>query len=194
MLTSGEKFKLIRKILDIKTQPELAKKTGIKLSSIRDIEANKKNISSDIAIILEEKLNVNFKWLLTGEGEMMLPKGLQLIHKNYQFKSMPVNLFIEISKILSDEKLVSLMQKAHTKENNPLKSMLNYCTNMQELYPFIEAKIIPLIIKICHEYDEEVTKEEVAKKLTFSQIIMIPALQLEFDLKALKNIEIFKEK
>ncbi|MDM8524696.1 hypothetical protein QUF80_15115 [Desulfococcaceae bacterium HSG8] len=42
------------------------------MHKIKDMESGKiKNMPVEIAALLEEKYNLNFRWVLTGQGEML---------------------------------------------------------------------------------------------------------------------------
>lgn len=63
------RFKIVRELLGL-TQAEFGEKLGFKLNKIRDIEIGKQKISPEIAIDIENKFSIAFKWLLTGMGSM----------------------------------------------------------------------------------------------------------------------------
>ncbi|MNI48462.1 Helix-turn-helix domain protein [compost metagenome] len=69
----SQRFKLIRKMLEL-GQVEFAKQTGIMQSMVSAIENGKRIITPAIYLSLEDSLNINRKWLITGEGEMFLPE------------------------------------------------------------------------------------------------------------------------
>jgi transcriptional regulator with XRE-family HTH domain len=52
-------------------QGEFAAFLGIEPGSYSDIKRGKNGISKNILYKLENKLNVNIQWILTGEGEML---------------------------------------------------------------------------------------------------------------------------
>lgn len=59
------------------SQREFADFLGVKLECIEKVEAGKACIESPIALALEKKLRLSFKWLMTGEGEPFLPESGQ---------------------------------------------------------------------------------------------------------------------
>ena len=67
-LNHEKRLKFIRKEKDGLTQQQLADLIDIPVHKIKSIETNKAKISTDIALLIEEKLNFSFKWILTGEG------------------------------------------------------------------------------------------------------------------------------
>ncbi|MDR2528588.1 MAG: helix-turn-helix transcriptional regulator [Synergistaceae bacterium] len=52
------------------TQEKFGKSIGLRWFSIRDMEAGKKIVTVDMAQKLEKIYSIDFRWLLTGEGEM----------------------------------------------------------------------------------------------------------------------------
>lgn len=73
---SENTLKSIRAALKIKTQQELSEILGVKLHQIVDIERNKINMQPNVAKLLEEKFQINYKYAMTGEGEIF-KDGLQ---------------------------------------------------------------------------------------------------------------------
>ena len=61
-------LKHLRQLLGM-TQQALADSLGEKQTKIKDIETDKQKISIDLALKVENIHHVNFRWLLTGEGE-----------------------------------------------------------------------------------------------------------------------------
>jgi hypothetical protein len=53
-------------------QQTLADKLGIPVHKVKSIKIGKVKISPEIAVLIEEKFNFSFKWLLTGKGEPYL--------------------------------------------------------------------------------------------------------------------------
>jgi len=68
----AERMKLVRKLLGNVSQAYIARELGIPLHRIKAIEAGRTKISPELALKMEQKFHLNFKWLLTGEGEMFL--------------------------------------------------------------------------------------------------------------------------
>lgn len=71
-----DRILLVRKALNLK-QLELSKIVGFSRAYISEIESGKKNVSKSTQVEYEEKLNVNRKWLETGEGEMFLKQKIE---------------------------------------------------------------------------------------------------------------------
>jgi hypothetical protein len=69
-IKNKNRMKLIRDYFRIETQSKLSELLELPIYKIKDVESGKVKISVEIALLLEEKFNLNFKWLLTGEGEM----------------------------------------------------------------------------------------------------------------------------
>ena len=68
----AERMKLVRKVLGNVSQAYIAQKLEVPLHKIKAIEAGRTKISPELALRMEKKFHLNFKWLLTGEGEMFL--------------------------------------------------------------------------------------------------------------------------
>ena len=66
------------------TQQQLADSLKVKQTKIKDIETGKQKIPVDFAITVEKIHHVNFKWLLTGEGEMFEDEHLTNGELTYQ--------------------------------------------------------------------------------------------------------------
>jgi transcriptional regulator with XRE-family HTH domain len=66
------------------TQEEFANRLSLKQAKVRDIEAGKQKVSVEIAISIEDKFNINLRWLLTGRGEKYLGdcNGINVNNKN----------------------------------------------------------------------------------------------------------------
>ncbi|MFZ2447255.1 MAG: S24 family peptidase [Syntrophobacteraceae bacterium] len=79
-LNSAERIKILRERLESIGQTEFAKKLGIPRHKIADIEFGKVKISVELALMLEEKFNVNFRWALTGIGDPFQKDTDALIH------------------------------------------------------------------------------------------------------------------
>lgn len=77
------RFKSFRKLLGLK-QVDFANTANIKQSQVSEIESGRRNITSSIIIALEDAYNLNRKWLLHGEGDMLLKKG-----EDNNFKDSP---------------------------------------------------------------------------------------------------------
>lgn len=63
------RFKEVRNKLEL-NQVEFAELTKIKQSHISAIERGSKNITAGILLMLEDKININRKWIESGEGQM----------------------------------------------------------------------------------------------------------------------------
>jgi transcriptional regulator with XRE-family HTH domain len=71
MDTPGKRLKYFRTYNKL-TQKKLAEILDMEWYQIKDMEAGKVNISKQIAKLLCYETGINYKWLLTGEGEMEL--------------------------------------------------------------------------------------------------------------------------
>jgi transcriptional regulator with XRE-family HTH domain len=77
MLTSksdiANRLKQAREQLGI-TQEKFAIPLGLQGNNVKDIEIGRKNIMPELALLIEKIHGINFRWLLTGGGEMFLLK------------------------------------------------------------------------------------------------------------------------
>ncbi len=69
----ASRLKAIRKKLKL-TQQGLADSLSEKQTKIKDIETSKQRVSPEFAYKVEKLYNIDFKWLLTGEGDMFRGK------------------------------------------------------------------------------------------------------------------------
>jgi phage repressor protein C with HTH and peptisase S24 domain len=87
----GLRLKKVREALGL-TQSQFADTMEVKWHKIKDIEIGKQKLSPDLAQIIEKKYYIDFKWLLTGEGEMYSARQKQRTENfvyipKYQFSS-----------------------------------------------------------------------------------------------------------
>lgn len=73
MRDAKERFKEIR-ISNKLSQKEFAEKLGTSQGVISDIEHGRKGISRNVLLALGTEFNINATWVLTGEGDMFLPR------------------------------------------------------------------------------------------------------------------------
>ena len=73
MRDEKERFKEIR-ISNELSQKEFAEKLGTSQGVISDIEHGRKGISRNVLLALGTEFNINATWVLTGEGDMFLPR------------------------------------------------------------------------------------------------------------------------
>lgn len=66
--TCESRLKFVREQIGNLTQQQIADLVGIPVHKIKSIETNKAKMSVDIALLIEEKFNFSFKWILTGDG------------------------------------------------------------------------------------------------------------------------------
>jgi hypothetical protein len=74
----AERFKQLRQDKLRLSQNKLAAILEIPAHKIKDIEGGKTRISADIGVLMEDKFQVDFRWLLTGRGEMEGVQGAAL--------------------------------------------------------------------------------------------------------------------
>lgn len=73
-----ERFKEIR-ISNELSQKEFAEKLGTSQGVISDIEHGRKGISRNVLLALGTEFNINATWVLTGEGDMFLPRQISAL-------------------------------------------------------------------------------------------------------------------
>lgn len=67
----NERIKILRKSLNL-TQKDLGDKLGLKPNTISDLENGKTTATEQNIKLICRELNVNYMWLVTGEGDMFL--------------------------------------------------------------------------------------------------------------------------
>jgi len=66
-LNDAERLKFIRNEQGRISQQKLADSLGIASHKIKDIEVGKTKISTELALLIEDKFHYDFKWILTGD-------------------------------------------------------------------------------------------------------------------------------
>lgn len=85
----SEKFKTIRKKLNINTQEELANTLEMKVSRVQDIERGKvKELKANEIINLQEKLLINYWWILTGKENILIEENKEIKYKEENIKNI----------------------------------------------------------------------------------------------------------
>lgn len=100
-MTQGERIKEIRKTLKL-TLEKFGEKLGVSKGAISAIETGTRNLTEQMAVAICRTYNVNYDYLMTGEGEMFsdLPQTvLDELCKQYNLDSFDrslVELYIEL--------------------------------------------------------------------------------------------------
>jgi transcriptional regulator with XRE-family HTH domain len=96
------RIKFIRQMKGGISQAKLASLLGVPAYKIKYAEIGNDKISSELAYLLEEKLGVNLKWVLTGAPPMMKngEVALQETGVHYEVSSIHVPLTVEENKLL----------------------------------------------------------------------------------------------
>ena len=68
-MKQGEKVKAIRKTLNL-TLEKFGERLGVSKGAISAIENNSRNLTNQMAKSICREFNVNYAWLMKGEGEM----------------------------------------------------------------------------------------------------------------------------
>lgn len=115
-MSCGKRVKNVRETLDL-TQAEFGERLGFKWSKVKDIEIGKQKLTPEIALDIEKKFSVDFKWLLTGEGKM---------------KSLPVMVAEEEPSILA-QAIVDTVRVMQTLDEHDQKEVLKYAKERKAL-------------------------------------------------------------
>lgn len=100
-MTQGERIKEIRKTLKL-TLEKFGEKLGVSKGAISAIETGARNLTEQMAVAICRTYNVNYDYLMTGDGEMFsnLPQTvLDELCKQYNLDSFDrslVELYIEL--------------------------------------------------------------------------------------------------
>jgi len=99
-------LKLFREAIGL-SQSALAKSLCIPDHRIKSIETGKVKMPTDIALSLEEKFNLNFRWIFTGDGKMFNDKNKtdDLLEEKFDDDYAINNLLKMSKKILKSGKL-----------------------------------------------------------------------------------------
>lgn len=106
-MTQGERILEIRKTLSL-TMDKFGEKLGVQKSAISKIEKDKVNLSDQMARSICREYNVNYDYLMYGEGEMFsdLPRTvLDELCRQYElddFDKSLVEMYIQFPKPLRD--------------------------------------------------------------------------------------------
>lgn len=106
-MTQGERILEIRKSLNL-TMDKFGEKLGVQKSAISKIEKDKVNLSDQMAKAICREYNVNYDYLMYGEGEMFsdLPRTvLDELCRQYgldDFDRSLVEMYIQFPKPLRD--------------------------------------------------------------------------------------------
>lgn len=107
-MTQGERVLEIRKSLNL-TMDKFGEKLGVQKSAISKIEKDKVNLSDQMAKSICREYNVNYDYLVNGEGEMFddLPQTvLDELCVQYDCDSFDRVLIEEYLKLSADDKQV----------------------------------------------------------------------------------------
>ena len=100
-MTQGERVREIRKSLKL-TLEKFGEKLGVRKSAISDIESGRNSLTDQMAKAICRTYNVNYDWLLDGEGEMFsnVPKTiLDELCKQYElddFDKSLLEMYLEL--------------------------------------------------------------------------------------------------
>lgn len=123
-MTQGERVLEIRKALCL-TMDKFGEKLGVQKSAISKIEKDRVNLSDQMVKLICREYNVNYDWLVDGEGEMFsdLPQTvLDELCSQYELDDLDrfiVELYVGLPKDVRDGIKASakdLIQKRNTSE------------------------------------------------------------------------------
>lgn len=101
-MTQGERVREIRKVLNL-TLEKFGEKIGVGKGAISKIEKNDRNLTEQMAISICREYNVNYDYLMNGDGEMFdaLPQTiLEELCKQYDLDDLDkilIELYLEMS-------------------------------------------------------------------------------------------------
>lgn len=123
-MTQGERVLEIRKALDL-TMDKFGEKLGVQKSAISKIEKDRVNLSDQMVKLICREYNVNYDWLVDGEGEMFsdLPQTvLDELCSQYELDDLDrfiVELYVGLPKDVRDgikARAKDLIQKREVSE------------------------------------------------------------------------------
>lgn len=107
-MTQGERVREIRKALNL-TMDKFGEKLGIKKGAVSAIETNRNSLTDQTALLICREYNVNYDYLMSGEGEMFsdLPKTIiDELCKQFDCDDLDRSLIEEYLKLSSDDRKV----------------------------------------------------------------------------------------
>ena len=107
-MTQGERVREARKSLKL-TLEKFGEKIGSKKNTMSAIETGRNSLTEQMATSICREYNVNYDWLMYGEGEMFseLPKTiLDELCKEYDCDDLDRSLIEEYLKLTADERQV----------------------------------------------------------------------------------------
>lgn len=123
-MTQGERVLEIRKVLGL-TMDKFGEKLGVQKSAISKIEKDRVNLSDQMVKLICREYNVNYDWLMDGEGEMFsdLPQTvLDELCSQYELDDLDrfiVELYVGLPKDVRDgikARAKDLIQKRNASE------------------------------------------------------------------------------
>lgn len=123
-MTQGERVLEIRKALGL-TMDNFGEKLGVQKSAISKIEKDRVNLSDQMVKLICREYNVNYDWLMDGEGEMFsdLPQTvLDELCSQYELDDLDrfiVELYVGLPKDVRDgikARAKDLIQKRNASE------------------------------------------------------------------------------
>lgn len=107
-MTQGERIREVRTSLKL-TLESFGSKLGVTKVAISNIEKGNRNLTEQMATSICREYNVNYDWLMDGEGDMFsdLPQTiLDELCKQYDCDELDRSLIEEYLKLSSDERTV----------------------------------------------------------------------------------------
>ncbi len=104
----NERLKAIRKELNL-TQKEFATKIGITNSGISRLEKGENRLTEQLALSICREYNVNYDWLMTGNGEMFSSAPLTIVDElcsQYNLDDLDRAILEEYIKLDADERAI----------------------------------------------------------------------------------------
>lgn len=126
----SERVKMIRKSKNL-SQKDFSKNLNISQGVISDIEHGRKGISRNVLLALGTEFNVNANWILTGQGDMFMPRQISAFKSAEQTANNVDEAMIKNADLLdSTEESSSELAAQHIPET--------------DFFKFQHGKVLPL--------------------------------------------------
>ena len=117
-MTQGERVFEIRKALGL-TMDKFGEKLGVQKSAISKIEKDKVNLSDQMVKLICREYNVNYDWLMDGEGDMFSDLPQTVLYELDDLDRFIVELYVGLPKDVRDgikARAKDLIQKREVSE------------------------------------------------------------------------------
>jgi DNA-binding XRE family transcriptional regulator len=118
----SKRLKNARKHLDL-TQDTMAKPLGLSQANFRDLELGKVKISTLHVLALEHVYKINSKWLMTGDGEMMIDENKE---SSNQYPESSESVFEKFQQKELAEEFTKRMVELEKLDLNAIHDLMRY--------------------------------------------------------------------